>query len=226
MKKICMRATAALLSLSILYTPALAFKGTVIDPEELPYIAVDGSPSNWAVEEVESALNMNLIPDLTGEPDYQDNITREQFAELVVQTVSVALDKELPSAPSGTFSDSTNPAVLQASEAGIVNGVEDGKFDPKATTNREQIATMIARGVEYIAEQSGVDLAPLPGSLDGFSDKTQVSSWAAEGVGILAANGIMTGTSDTELSPHDPCTVEQSVLLLYRVFEKFVAASN
>lgn len=218
-KLICM-----LLSLSLLCAPAFAIKGEVVDPNELPYIPSEGGPSNWAVSEVEAAMNAGLVPALTGNPGFTDAITREQFAELVVQSVEVMLDRELEAAPSNTFSDSGNESVLKASQTGIVNGVGEGKFEPKTTTNREQIATMIFRAIRYIETESGKTIAPNAGSLAGFTDKDSVSSWATEGVGTLAANNIMNGTSATELSPAEACTVEQSILLCYRLYDRFVKA--
>ena len=111
----------------------------------LPAVAVGGSPSAWAQEEVEKAQAAGLVPALTG--DYGDTITRGQFAQLIVQNVETALGEELPAAPADTFTDTTDPAILKAAQAGIVTGVGEGRFAPATATNREQIATMIARGV-------------------------------------------------------------------------------
>ena len=77
---------------------------------------------------------------------------------------------------------------------------------------------MIYRAVTYIEQQSGEAFAEKNADLSAYTDRDSVSDWAAEGVGVLANNGIMKGTSDTTLSPADPCSVEQSVLLALRVF--------
>ena len=66
--------------MSVLCTPALAIKGQVVDLEELPYVMNDSEPSSWATSEITAAQKAGLIPALTGEPGYQDSITREQFA--------------------------------------------------------------------------------------------------------------------------------------------------
>lgn len=194
---------AVLLCLALLWVPALA---------------VEGTPSDWAKAEVEEAVQAGLVPQLTGDPAYQDSLTREQFAQLVVQTVEVVLDKELPAASADTFTDCTNPAVLKANKAGIIGGIGGGKFAPAQTTNREQIATMMARAIDYLEANSDLSLAPKAGSLEGFTDAAQVSSWAAESMGRLTANGLMKG-SGSALAPQDPCTVEQGILLLVRLME-------
>lgn len=157
---------------------------------------------------------------LTGNPKFTDAITREQFAELVVCMAEKVLGGELDVA-GASFADCSNPAVLKAYAAGIVLGVGDNRFDPTAKTNREQIATMIARAVSFLEVRRNKDITPLASDISKFTDKAQVSSWAVEAMGTLAANGIMAGTSSTTLSPKNTCTVEQSILLLYRAFLKF-----
>lgn len=177
--------------------------------------------SSWAKEEVSAAQPAGLVPVLTGKPDYQDAITREQFAELVWNFASLYYYGAM--IPMTDFTDCDNFHVLCASEAGIVNGVGDGKFAPKQTATREEIATMLRRAIRFIerTQSTRVNPIPLAGSIEGYSDKNAVSSWAVEGVGALAANGIMKGTSETTLSPKAPCTVEQCIILIYRLYMEY-----
>ena len=209
-----------LLVVALLTVPALAIKGQVADPEDLPYIPTAGGPSAWALSEYEAAAAAGLIPDLTGNPGCQDSITREQFAELAARLVTVCADVD-PEGAVSTFTDCRNESVRFAADCGIVNGVGGGRFNPTAKTNREQIAAMVARAVAYLEKDLGVDVTPKAGSIEGFADKASASSWAAESMGVLAANGIFKGTSDTSLSPNKQCTVEQSILLCYRVYQLF-----
>ena len=207
-------------ALVMLVTTALAIKGEGVNPDELPYIPTEGSPSSWAAQEIKKAAEAGLIPQFTGDPAYQDQITREQFAQLAVQLVEVIQKEELSAAAEGTFSDSDSLAVRKASQAGIVTGTGGGKFAPTLTTNREQIATMLFRAVGTIETATGVDLAPKAGSIEGYTDRASVSPWAAEGVGALAANGIMKGNGSA-LSPKEPCSVEQAILLAWRLYAQY-----
>lgn len=219
MKKII----AILLCMTLFTTSAFAIKGEVINPEDLPMEMNHSLPSDWAGEEIAAAQRAGLIPEFTGTPKFTDAITREQFAELIIKAITVIYG-EGPELTAPAFSDCDNPSVLLAASAGLVQGIGDGKFAPKQTTNREQIATMIARALDYLKTLTGKDVTPKPADISRFSDKAQVSSWATQGVGLLAANGLMKGTSDTALSPKASCTVEQSILLVYRLYEKFQAS--
>lgn len=190
-----------------------------IDPGEQTNISV---PSDWAAAEVKQARKYGIVPSFSDSPRYIDSITREQFAELAIRVAAVAANT-YPDTPNNiTFTDCDNINVLDAAAIGIVNGVGDGKFEPKITTNREQIAAMVARTIDYLEGVLGIDLTPNTPDIAGFADKSEVSDWAADSVGILAANGIMMGTSATELSPKSPCTVEQSIVLMERVYESIV----
>lgn len=199
-----------LLAFSLLSTPAA--------------LAAD-TPSSWAKAEVEAAQAAGLIPTLTGSPAYTDAITREQFAELSVQAITVLSPKGdafFDAAKAQSFSDCDNPAVGLASAAGVVNGMGGGKFEPKQTTNREQIAAMVYRAVAALNadKEHPLGLTLAASDLFKFSDKAQVSAWAADSLGALAASGVLNGTSATLISPKESCTVEQAILLLYRVYAR------
>ena len=220
MKKMMKKLTAAILCVFVMGTSLTGFRMVELDNNKIfsPEIIKKESISSWAKGTVEKAQDAGIVPMLTDMPGYKDAITREQFAELAVAMVEqvcgdVALTGEK------TFTDCSNESVLLAAEMGIVSGMGEGKFAPKTTTNREQIATMVNNAINYINEQKDIDLTPAASDISKFADKDKVSGWAKESVGTLAANGIMSGTSATTLSPKDSCTVEQSIMLLYRVYE-------
>lgn len=210
---------AFVLCVSMLALPASAFTFEIVDTDQAFSNRVKQAEavSDWALEEVEAADRLGLIVPscaayMTG------NITREQFAELSVNLVEVVTGKALAPADASTFTDCANEAVRKAAAAGIVNGVADNLFDPDGGLTREQLATMLYRAWNYIG-----GVAPVAG-LDGYTDARNVSPWAADAVGALAAADIMRGTSDTTLDPKAPCTVEQSILLIYRLYQQVTAA--
>ena len=205
---------AAILVIAMLCPAAFAWTSTPVDMSK---VDVDVGASSWAEKELVAAQEAGLIPELTGNPGFQDNITREQFAELSLQLVKVVYGKGADMSRAKSFSDCTNPAVLEASAFGIVEG-SDGKFNPTNTTDRQQIATMLNRSIVTLKELTGKNAAPKAGSVESFSDKSSIAAWAKDGVGALAANGIMQG-SGGKVMPKDACTVEQCILMCYRVYK-------
>jgi len=224
--KIFKSVLSAVLVTALLATSALAYTKTEVPAEDLftPEIIEQQKVSDWAKDEIELARQAGLITEHTS--DYMTrSITRFQFAELIVNLTEKITGKEIVPAADSTFTDCTETAVLKAYAAGIVAGVGDNRFAPDTTTNREQIAAMIYRAITYMNTEAAKPLTLEKADVSKFADQAQVSPWALEGMGTLAANGIMAGTSATTLSPKNLCTVEQSILLVYRVYEKFQAVT-
>lgn len=90
-----------LLALCLLSGTAMAFTFEELDREDVldPELIQQETISSWAQAEVYAAISAGLVPQFSGDPAYQDTITREQFAELIVQTVETALGRELAAAP-------------------------------------------------------------------------------------------------------------------------------
>lgn len=221
MKKIFTSILAIVLVFTLLTTGVSAFTFEMLEQEDVyePDLIEKEKISSWAESELEKARSAGLITPST--TYYMTRATtRFQFAELIVNMVEKVTGKTIEAAPSDTFTDCSEEAILKAYSAGIVSGIGNNLFAPDKNTNRQEIATMIYRAILYIKEQTGTDLTPAAADLTGFTDKDQVASWALEGVGRLAANDIMKGTSTTKLSPADSCTVEQCIILVYRVYQK------
>lgn len=176
------------------------------------------SASKWALPEILSAKEKGLLTPNTS-TSFQTDITRGQFAELVVNMVERATGSEMKTAAENTFTDCKDTAVLKAFASGIVNGTSSTTFSPQSLITREQIATMLYRAVTYIERVTEQTYMQKNDSLNAYADKKDVSSWAKTGVGIMANNGIMKGTSETMLSPQGKASVEQCILLVYRIFK-------
>lgn len=183
-------------------------------------------PSNWAQEEVESADSMGLLPEEL-KIDYQEYITREDFAKLVVRMISrlgslngsmeevlkvdgITLPEVSP------FTDTNDRNILIAHAYGIVNGNGSGKFMPKNKITREEAATMLlrllrSRKIQEIKYQEA-----------DFEDFNEVSAWAKENVKSIAAiyggnKAIMSG-SEGKFYPKKFYTREQAFLTMNRLY--------
>lgn len=168
--------------------------------------------SDWAKVEVDRAKELNLVTESCAH--YQTfSITREQFAELVVNYLEKTTGQVIAPAPVNTFSDTESEAIRKAFAAGVVQGMGDGVFGPGRPLTREQLATMLWRSLEKAGiSESSADLTI-------YADGEKVSSWAADALSNLVGHGIMAGTGAHTLSPQMSCTVEQALLLLTRTID-------
>ncbi len=191
--------------------------GQILTDSELNALV---NPSDWAVAELNEAEKAGLVPELDREPFMTESATRLQFAQLAVSLAEKATGKTLSAAPDTTFDDCDDEVVLKAYKAGIINGTSETEFSPYEKLTREQLATMIWRTVKYIQSETNKKKLTGGGDISGFADANDVSDYATEAVSALAKNDIMKGTSETELSPKGNCSVEQSIILIYRTYSK------
>lgn len=219
MKK-TIRALCAILCCAVLtMNGAMAYTIEKVEPDELfsEEVLEEHRPSDWAANEIDLASQAGLLTEHTSSYFTKD-ITRFQFAELVVNFVEVVSGESIVPAADSTFADCTETAVLKAYAAGIVNGTSDTTFSPDSLLTREQLAAMLYRAWDYL-DAYGYTAAPgTAKGLPHYTDAIEVSAWASQAVDVLLSNEIMKGTSATLLSPKSSCTVEQGILLVYRLY--------
>lgn len=185
-----------------------------------------GTPSTWAVAEVEEARANNLV---IGDADgnFQGNITRELFCRLIVNMVEETIGSPVAITISNPFGDTSDEDIIKANQMGIVNGVSATEFAPSAYITREQVAAMMMRAARKLDQLTGeaytvaVDVAGIS-----FADEGVISAWALEDIKIANALGIMNGVGGNQINPLGTTTVEQSILLTSRLFKEFMALTG
>lgn len=173
------------------------------------------APSSWAEKEVASARAEGLVTNAVTR-DYQANITREQFCELVILAYE-KIKGEQAQPGNISFNDTNNTQVLKAANLGIVTGYGNGTFAPDDLVTREQIATMLVRMIDKAVDYLDVNNE----SRDSFADRSLISEWARQSVNYACENNIIYGVGDNYFSPKSNTTCEQAILLGYRVVKQY-----
>ena len=183
------------------------------------YIAIRGvrepvtaEVSSWAKELVDSAAANGLIADGLGE-NYRVDITRAQFAAVTVKLYEAMSGETAPAAGESPFSDTADPAVLQAEALGFVGGVGDGKFDPDASVTREQAAVMLSR----VYTKLGGEIPAVEATE--FADNDAVGGYARDAVAFMSGKEIVGGVGDNKFDPKGSASIEQALVIALRMFE-------
>ena len=119
-----------------------------------------------------------------------------------------------PQASAGDFTDVADgdwyaQAVNWAASVGVVNGFDDGTFQPNAAITREQLAAILRNYAVY----KGMDVTAT-GSLSTYTDANSVSDWAKESVEWVVGSGLLGGYEDNTLRPQgDTMRAEASAML-------------
>ena len=103
-------------------------------------------------------------------------------------------------------------AVIWASENDITAGTSDTTFSPTNSLTREQLATFFYRFADF----ENPDPIEITGDLTGFTDAGQVASYATDAMKWAIGEGLISGTSETTLSPKATATRAQVATILMR----------
>lgn len=105
--------------------------------------------------------------------------------------------------------------VAWATQNGIVNGYDNGKFGINDNITREQMCTMIVRYLDYLELTSDLNVMNIT-----FADKAQISDWAERSVSICQQLGLVVG-SDNKFRPKDGSTRAEVATVFTRIINAF-----
>jgi len=105
-------------------------------------------------------------------------------------------------------------------EKGVIKGYGNGKIGTADKITREQMVTMLYR----FAKARGEDVSGRA-DLSRYADKSTVSKWAIEAFSWAVSTGLITGTSETALTPRGTTTRAQVAAVTHRFGEKLLGIS-
>ncbi len=195
------------LMLSMMPTAALAASGPFSDmPAE----------DNWAYAALKAAVDNGLLEGTGGKLLPDDDLTRAQMAAVINRAFGAA-----DSADISGFTDV--PASAWYAED-IAKAVRMGTFQGSGTAMRP--GDPVTRQETFLVLSRAFQLADGDVStLNVFSDKAQVSSWAAPAVAAMVKAGYVTGDDGT-LNPLDNITRAEFAQVLYRMVSEYCMESE
>ncbi|MBQ4629649.1 MAG: S-layer homology domain-containing protein [Clostridia bacterium] len=171
-------------------------------------------PSEWAKSEIDMALSKDFVPDnLVG--DYNQNITRIEFCNLIVNALRVGGYGDLVSLFKPTFNDTDDIDADIMHFLGFIKGVSEKSFAPDENLTREQMAVIFNRIADYYTE------CKEKSAIDTYSDYANISPWARESMEYMLGEGIIAGVGENCLAPDALVTREQAIVMTLRFCVKF-----
>lgn len=228
---------------------------TPVTEPETPVVDTDATSvtySNWAAEDIITAISMGYLdddPDVFGyQPavtnllgsDYTKAITRGQFAALAIRYYETLMgditgeDYTIPvNSGDDVFADSTgNTDMAKAYTLGILGGYNSAPdrsgvyVGPNDLITREQAATMLTRLMEQLID--AFNEVGRTGWTVWYADNLpftdSISDWAYDGVRAVYGVGAMTGTTGTTFSAKANYTIEQSIVTIMRIDNNWARA--
>ena len=153
----------------------------------------DVKTSDWFYTAVQYSVEHGMVSgtsDTTFSPAM--TMSRGQFVTVIgrmdgVDTSAITNTGKFTDVKAGDYYERF---VYWAASAGITSGTSDSTFGPGANVTREQMATFVARYLEY----KGVTLPDSPNAAAPFNDAGSVSSYAQNSVEMLRKCGLLAGS--------------------------------
>ena len=193
-------------------TVKASFTEITEQPADLPF--GDIASSAWYAEAVRYVYENGMMNG-TSASTFSPNATTNRA---MIVTILYRLENE-PAASASGFTDVAvgsyyADAVAWAAANGVINGVSETSFAPNAPVTREQLAAILYR----YAQLKGYDVTA-SGSLNGYADASQTSSYAVAAMQWANAEGLISGISSTVLDPQGSATRAQVATILMRFCE-------
>ncbi|UKS29607.1 S-layer homology domain-containing protein [Paenibacillus sp. HWE-109] len=192
------------------------------------YVVVSGSHSfedmraHWAEADV-TRLAARLMVDGREESRFapDESVTRAELA--VLTTRILGLGSGLATGTGAEpFADVQQGewyayAVAVAAQFGLLEGYEDGMYGPERLVTREELAVVLSRVVDWIADRDAIEVTSI---IDGYRDSYETSIWAKESVARMSRLGVFQGDDSLRLRPLEPVTRAETAVSMIRMLRQ------
>lgn len=176
--------------------------------------------SRWAVNDLTALYHTGMVPPSLWER-YNQNITRAEFAHLVVTVYEQVRRTTINPGTQTNFRDIKNhpleQSILKAYQIGLLNGRSNTVFAPNDFMKRQEAAKLLCT---LVTKLQGVRIPTQVDSLSYYSDAYKVSSWAIPYVAFAYEQNIMRG-SGGQFNPAGYTTREQALAIISRLADRY-----
>ncbi|RDI40163.1 S-layer homology domain-containing protein [Falsibacillus pallidus] len=138
-------------------------------------------------------------------------VTRGEFATFLSRALT--LPEGEPKFKDVALSSKLAVGINSASQAGIINGYNDGRFGPNDPVTREQMAQMIANALDYLVIEKVKDSVQ-------FKDEADFTSSIFKSSVLTSVHyGIINGFNDGEFKPKQKATRDQAAAMISRLLD-------
>jgi|GEM_PF-3820111 len=176
---------------------------------------------HWA-EATVNDMASRLIVNGTSQGVFSPNetVTRAEFAAMLVRGLGLSVKSE-----ASVFSDVKQAdwyyGVVQTAHAyGLIDGFEDGTFQPNLAITREQAMHIVAKAMVITGLNKKLAVQDANQALQAYGDAQSASAWAMKGVVNSIGAGIVQGRSERELAPQALLTRAEVAVMIHRLLRQ------
>ncbi len=146
---------------------------------------------------------------------YKDTVTRAMFVTILAKIDGAELSEYTEMSFIDVKADQWYSAPIEwAYKNGYASGIGDGAFGYKNDVTREQIAMFFYT----YSEKNGIDVSGRA-EISGFADYDRIHEYALDAMSWAVAAELISGTSETTLSPRDTATRAEIAVMIMKYAE-------
>lgn len=197
------------------YASAVQGAGGTDTKAEVTNVFADLSIEHWAAEAVAYLKSKGVVSgNENGLFEPERSITREEFAKMLVNICGIETDGADTDFADADKNGWYRDYIGAAANAGIVNGIGEGKFGVGQNIIRQDMAVMAARAIEY----KKIELAKEK-EYQGFADEYDISGYAKENIEELFEAGVLNGKGGNMFDPFGNATRAEAAKIIYEAFK-------
>lgn len=171
--------------------------------------------SDWAVQNLQEADMLNLLPEILRSADMKAEITRREMCYLATTAYERITGNEPIPVRTDYFTDTDDSLICAAYEIGIIGGYTDGTFLPEKLLTRQEFFQILANFNRQMDKPANLK----EDYLKSFSDRDTVDSWAEPAAQEMVALGVVNGTGG-KLRPLDASSRQESIVMFLRNYKE------
>jgi len=182
----------------------------------ITFTDIANHPSRQAIETL--ATHGIIYGRTSAEFAPQDTMTRAEFAAIITRGLG------LPGFFDLVFDDVPYDAwfageVFTAYYYGIVNGLDDGTFNPNGTITRQEAAVMVARAARLCGMDTDLSDEAILNTLAKFGDSRVAADWAQASLAFAFRERIL-DDNEFYIQPETPSLRSEIAEMLHRLLER------
>lgn len=175
-------------------------------------VFADVEETHWAKAYIDKAVKMGIVSGYENGTFLPDkHMSRAEFATIIWNMAGKPASEESLNLNDVSADDWFYTQVVWAYKNGYISGTGENEFSPGADITREQAMTILWR---YKGSPNAENIT------GAYSDCVNISEYAKTAMDWAVENNIISGTSETELSPKLHATRAQLAAIIVRILSK------
>ncbi|WP_051424718.1 M14 family metallopeptidase [Paenibacillus graminis] len=169
----------------------------------------------WAVSAIEELTAKGILNGVGGNAFAPlKEVTRAEFITMIVRAFGLQTANASAAFSDVSAADWSYSYIAAGVSNGLIRGVGNGKFEPKRSITREEMAIIAANA---LTKFKGKSVTHADAALANFKDKSSIASYGKNAVALLTQEGVVKGMTANTFAPKDIANRAQAAVMISNI---------